>query len=113
LQILPTLKSTYDFDENGTYVIAGGLGGLGRSIVEWMVTRKARNFILLSRSGAEGNETAREMIDDMRKTGVRIEAPRCDVTDEQAVSSVLKGYGQLLPPRQGLYSGVDGPKGTS
>ena len=66
-----------------------------------MVTRKARNFILLSRSGAEGNETARQMIDDMRKTGVQIEAPRCDVTDEQAVSSVLKGYGQLLPPIKG------------
>lgn len=34
------------------YVIAEGLGGLGQGITRWMSQRGARNFILLSRSGA-------------------------------------------------------------
>jgi NAD(P)-dependent dehydrogenase (short-subunit alcohol dehydrogenase family) len=41
----------YTFDAHSTYVIAGGLGGIGRSIARWMVSRGVRNLVLLSRSG--------------------------------------------------------------
>lgn len=90
------------FSENATYVIAGGLGGLGRSVVKWMVDRKARNFILLSRSGIDRNEAAQDLVEEMRPLGVRIEAPRCDITDEQAVSTVLVAIKDSLPPVKGL-----------
>ena len=33
---------------NGSYLLAGGLGGLGRSIATWMVERGARSLIFLS-----------------------------------------------------------------
>ncbi|KAL9617149.1 MAG: hypothetical protein Q9160_008046 [Pyrenula sp. 1 TL-2023] len=100
--VLPSSKPRYTFSENATYVIAGGLGGLGRSIVKWMVSRKARNFILLSRSGMERNEAAQDLVKDMQPLGVRIEAPRCDITDEQAVSTILGACKDSLPPVKGL-----------
>lgn len=105
LQVLPSLKPTHMFSKNATYVIAGGLGGLGRTMVRWMVTRNARNFVLLSRSGAEGNQAAKELIQEMSALGVRIEAPRCDVTNERAVSTALEGCKGRMPPVKGLIQG--------
>lgn len=41
-----------------SYLLVGGLGGLGRSISTWMVEHGARNFIYLSRSGGKGADDA-------------------------------------------------------
>ncbi len=41
---------TYSLDPKGSYLLAGGLGGLGRSIAIWMVEHGARSLIFLSRS---------------------------------------------------------------
>ncbi|OJJ07905.1 hypothetical protein ASPVEDRAFT_89138 [Aspergillus versicolor CBS 583.65] len=38
------------FSPTLTYFLVGGLGGVGRAIVTWMVGRGARHFLLLSRS---------------------------------------------------------------
>lgn len=38
------------FDPDASYLLAGGLGGLGRNISTWMAARGARHFIYLSRS---------------------------------------------------------------
>ena len=36
--------------DTGTYLLVGGLGGLGKSVVRWMIEKGARNFTFLSRS---------------------------------------------------------------
>ncbi|ETS87760.1 hypothetical protein PFICI_01588 [Pestalotiopsis fici W106-1] len=38
------------FDPKGTYLLTGGVGGLGRAISTWMVDRGARHLTFLSRS---------------------------------------------------------------
>lgn len=44
------------FDPRASYILTGGLGGLGRSTATWMVERGARSFAFLSRSaGSEDN----------------------------------------------------------
>ncbi|EFQ96902.1 fatty acid synthase S-acetyltransferase [Nannizzia gypsea CBS 118893] len=40
---------------NGSYLLVGGLGGLGRAITTWMIERGARHFIFLSRSAGESD----------------------------------------------------------
>ena len=42
--------SAFTLDSKGSYVLAGGLGGLGKSIATWMVEHGARDLIFLSRS---------------------------------------------------------------
>ena len=42
------VTSTLKFDANAAYLIADGLGGLGRSISRWLVERGARNIVLFS-----------------------------------------------------------------
>ena len=100
-QVLPTLRPTYYFDCHATYVIAGGLGGLGRSIVKWMADRKARYFLLLSRSGVDGNEAARDLIDEMKARGVNLYAPRCDITNKEAMAAIMEEWNQIMPPIKG------------
>lgn len=94
--MVPSTKPTYHFDENATYLIAGGLGGLGRTITRWMADRKASNFILLSRSGAKGQD-ALELLREMKARGVNIAAPACDISSEDALVTVLEQHGHMPP----------------
>ncbi|KFY28750.1 hypothetical protein V491_00304 [Pseudogymnoascus sp. VKM F-3775] len=48
-----------EFSRTASYLLIGCLGGLGRSLVTWMLTRGARHFIFLSRSGADKPEATR------------------------------------------------------
>ncbi|KAK3937139.1 hypothetical protein QBC46DRAFT_294875 [Diplogelasinospora grovesii] len=88
-------KSAWRFDPNASYVIAGGLGGLGRGIVRWMVEDKgAKHLILLSRSGlaASSSRAAAQLVADLRARydDVNIVAPRCDVSSADSLSAVLE-----------------------
>ncbi|KAL8878752.1 MAG: hypothetical protein Q9198_003508, partial [Flavoplaca austrocitrina] len=81
-------KPTYSFDADASYLIVGGLGGIGRSIARWLIFRGARNLILLSRSGAS-SEAARALLAELDSDNVRIETPACDVTDFDALASTI------------------------
>lgn len=44
------------FSPQKSYLLVGGLGGIGRSLSEWMFRRGARKIAFLSRSGAQSKE---------------------------------------------------------
>ena len=69
-----------------------------------MVDLGARNLLLLSRSGAMSH-AALEMLDEMQEKGVRINAPRCDISDEQAVVVALRQSEENMPPIKGCIQG--------
>ncbi|GAB1196570.1 hypothetical protein APSETT444_005842 [Aspergillus pseudonomiae] len=53
-----TVAEPLMFNSEASYLLIGCLGGLGRSLTTWMVSRGARHFIFLSRSGADKPEAA-------------------------------------------------------
>lgn len=81
-------------------MVSGGLGGLGRCIIGWMVERGARSFLVLSRSGAS-SEAAQDFCLEMRKRSVRLLAPSCDISSENVVTEVMGKYAQIMPPIKG------------
>ncbi|KAI1742676.1 putative polyketide synthase [Xylaria scruposa] len=83
-----------------TYLIAGGLGGLGQEIARWLVSRGARFLILLSRSGL-GKKGSVELVDQLKASGVVLETPMCDVTDLASLHMVLQDCSQRMPPVRG------------
>ena len=87
-QIVPSRKPTYKFDPDATYVISGGLGGLGRSMARWMADRGARNLILLSRSGAT-RDSAKELVEDLEAANVKVATPACDVSNLGCLTQVI------------------------
>ncbi|KAK1675095.1 KR domain-containing protein [Colletotrichum godetiae] len=92
----------YNFEANATYVISGGLGDLGREIARWIVSRGARNLVLLSSRGAAGWPDALKLIQELECTaGVTVLAPACDIVDQKAVEETLRQASRELPPIKG------------
>ncbi|EED11953.1 polyketide synthase, putative [Talaromyces stipitatus ATCC 10500] len=88
------------FGSQATYLIAGGLGGLGREMARWLVSRGAVYLILPSRSGPR-TAKAQQFLTEMGNKKVHIETPRCDLTDRTALRSMLINYSKRMPPIKG------------
>ena len=100
-QVVPESKRHYDLDTNASYVIAGGLGGIGRSIIKWIVEVGARHLIVLSRSGLV-TSAARSLIAEVEAMGVEIVAPRCDITDAAFLKKTLEELSERMPAIKGF-----------
>ena len=101
IQTILSRKPSFYLDPKATYVVAGGFGGIGRSIARWMVDRNARNLILLSRSGGTSS-SAKELLEEFRTRGVAVEAPACDITDLGMMQQKLEPLLKRSPPVKGL-----------
>lgn len=99
-QVTSTITPSYSFDQNSTYLVAGGLGGLGKSVVQWMAARGARHLILLSRSGAR-TEDAKTFIHELEAKGAQVHAPACDISDKSALQDVIIYCSEKMPPVKG------------
>ncbi|CAG7999444.1 unnamed protein product [Penicillium salamii] len=95
---LPPAPSKLRLPSNASFVIAGGLGGLGRSIARWMASCGARNLIFLSRSGGESPQ-ARELIDHLNTVDCTAIMVRCDITDSDSLHTAIQSVSHLPPIR--------------
>ena len=91
------------FDSQASYLIAGGSGGLGRAIMQWMADRGAKNLIVPSRSGAT-SKSAASVLAHLTKRGVTVYAPRCDVSCETSFSDMLVECARVMPPIKGCIN---------
>jgi NAD(P)-dependent dehydrogenase (short-subunit alcohol dehydrogenase family) len=65
-----------------------------------MVRRGARHLLLLSRSGAT-KPAAIQLLNELKGEGVEVWAPACDITDAEALASVLSQSARSMPPIKG------------
>ncbi|KAJ0413227.1 hypothetical protein BJY00DRAFT_319996 [Aspergillus carlsbadensis] len=92
----------FHFKPGATYVIAGGLGGLGRALARWAVSRGARWLILLSRSGVNPSDRdTLQLMKDLDLQRVNIVAPVCDISEKRALSKTLDTAMRTMPPIKG------------
>ncbi|KAI1340369.1 hypothetical protein F5Y15DRAFT_423306 [Xylariaceae sp. FL0016] len=96
-------RKSWRFDKNATYVVAGGLGGLGRAIMQWMADRGAKHILALSRSGPVSSKAA-NTIRELKDNGVDVFAPKCDVSSSSALATVLEDCATRLPPIKGCIN---------
>ena len=88
-------------DVDASYLVTGGLGGFGLRTARWLVEKGARQLILISRSGA-ASEEARIAVEELQAMGVTVHAAACDVTDKQALQTLLEDCRQQLGPLKGV-----------
>lgn len=70
-----------------------------------MISRGAKNIVLLSRSG-ELRGKARAQIDSLNSDGANIVVRSCDVVDRTAVDQLISTGLNDLPPVRGVVHGA-------
>jgi hypothetical protein len=86
------------FSPEKTYLLIGGLGGLGRAISTWMVECGARHFVYLSRSA--GSEKDQPFIHELEVPGCTVSAVAGSVSNiedvERAIAAAPSPIGGVL-----------------
>jgi len=87
---------------DATYMITGGLGGLGLLAAQWLAGEGARHLLLVGRSGvtAEAQEKA---ITDLRAAGVEVVVARCDIAEPAELTRALREAEDRMPPLRGIF----------
>ncbi|GAB4152097.1 MAG: hypothetical protein Fur0021_16560 [Candidatus Promineifilaceae bacterium] len=113
---LPTITTPIRAD--GSYLITGGLGGLGLQTGQWLAEQKAGRLILLSRTGLPPREQWREAeilaqfgaqikaIQRMEQEGAAVVVVAADVSDADGLHAALEPYQkqETLPLRGVIHA---------
>ena len=86
--------------DDATYLITGGMGGLGLLVARWMVERGARHVVLAGRR--EPVQETRAFLATLEQTGARVETIAADVSREEDVLRILERIDASLPPLRGI-----------
>ncbi|KAG9254197.1 uncharacterized protein F5Z01DRAFT_622595 [Emericellopsis atlantica] len=99
-----TLKET--IDPKSTYLLSGGLGGLGRSIATLLAENGARFLVFLSRRGAE-TPVRQEFVAHLRRRGVRVRVYPMDISSDKGMVDLFTSrISWEMPPAKGIFQCV-------
>ncbi|KAL7944087.1 polyketide synthase [Trichoderma barbatum] len=87
VQVVPASYQSV-FHPEKIYFLVGCLGGLGRSLSRWMMSRGARKFCFLGRSGCD-KPSAAELVNRLRDAGASVTVVRGDVSNEDQVREAV------------------------
>jgi polyketide synthase 12/myxalamid-type polyketide synthase MxaB len=85
---------------DGTYLITGGMGGIGLRAATWLVERGARHVVLTGRRAPAPE--AVEAIAEMERAGVQVMAAAADVADGHRMADLLEDVRRRFPPLRGV-----------
>jgi acyl transferase domain-containing protein/NADPH:quinone reductase-like Zn-dependent oxidoreductase/acyl carrier protein len=85
---------------DATYLVVGGLGGLGPSVAGWLAQSGARHVALMGRRGV--HEEARERLQALEAAGVAVRVLQGDVTRRDDVERALEEIRASMPPLRGV-----------
>jgi thioesterase domain-containing protein/NAD(P)-dependent dehydrogenase (short-subunit alcohol dehydrogenase family)/aryl carrier-like protein len=86
------------FSEDSSYLITGGLGGLGLKIARWLVEHGARHLVLVGRSGTQ--PTVESQLKALE--GANVTVIKADISDAEQVTQLFTEIKQSLPPLRGI-----------
>ncbi|PYH28434.1 type I polyketide synthase [Aspergillus neoniger CBS 115656] len=112
-QIVPTVPEIYStvLNPNKSYLMVGCLGGLGRSLSRWMMSRGARRFVFLGRTGL-AKPAARQIVQELEEAGARCTVATGDVIVyedvERAVAAAVADapLGGVIQAAMGLHEAI-------
>lgn len=86
----------------GTYLITGGLGGLGRELALWLAAHGAGHIALVGRRGM-ATPGAPELVERLAHLGAEASVHAVDMTDADAVQALMIGLDAADRPLRGIY----------
>lgn len=100
-QFVRRASKVFKLNSNASYLLPGGLGGLGRSIAQWLVDHGAQSLIFLSRSGAHAPDAA-AFVTDLKAQGIQIGVYQCDISNLQQLEETVASCTSTFPPVRGV-----------
>lgn len=96
---IPAPNSSWSFRPDASYLITGGLGGLGRLVAGWMIDRGAKHVVLTGRRMPD-SETLLQ-VQELQRSGAQVTIIPSDVSDPEEVESLLSLCAD--PPLRGIF----------
>ena len=90
--------------QDRTYLVTGGLGGIGLAVAEWLTDLGAGTIVLNGRRPPD--EDAQEAIRALEERGATVRVELADVSDSAAVDGMLARTDRDLPPLGGVIHSV-------
>ena len=87
-----------------TYLVTGGLGGIGCTVAGWLFDRGAGAIVLNGRRDPDPEAAA--AIAELRERGATVSVELADMTDAGAVDAMLARITETLPPLAGVIHSV-------
>src|SRR6185295_12619445 len=91
----------------GTYLVTGGMGGLGWLIASWLVERHAANVVLTGRAEPDA-ETARRLA-ELTRSGAQATYAQADVSDLAAMQRAIERAEREIGPLRGVFHAAGVP----
>ncbi|KAJ4207018.1 hypothetical protein NW759_014016 [Fusarium solani] len=89
-----TRPKVVELDESASYLLIGGLGGIGRSVSRWMVEHGARHLVYLSRSaGSRPGEQA--IVHELESMGCQVQLIQGSVSVLEDVNRAIEAAPKL------------------
>ena len=99
-EMLDRGRAGFSLDPKGTYLITGGLRGLGLMTAQWLVERGARHLVLTGRRPP--NPECEETLRAMKARGIQVRAAQADSSDAGAMKRLLEETRLSMPPLRGV-----------
>lgn len=113
-------ESDLKIREQGTYVITGGVGGIGLEVAKWLTSKAKVNLALINRSifpardkwqeiletGASKYHRAIEIIQAIESQGSRVECLSGNISDEEDTPMLLEDVRRRFGKINGVFHGA-------
>ncbi|PNS14519.1 2-alkenal reductase (NADP(+)-dependent) [Sphaceloma murrayae] len=103
--VVPHDAHPLELTADSTYVLSGGMGGIGRALACYLADHGARNIVLLSRSTDVTGKAVATM-DYLKSLDVNVKIIPCDVTNRSNVQRALDIVKSDMPPIKGAVLGA-------
>nr|WP_297353586.1 type I polyketide synthase [uncultured Caldimonas sp.] len=94
------LAREVSFKGDATYLVTGGTRGIGLATVEWLVARGARSVAVV---GRHRNGASDAVLRQLQARGASVRLFLADVSDREALSSVLEQIRDSMAPLRGIF----------
>jgi len=89
------------FEKESTWLVTGGLSGFGLESARWLAARGVGNLVLVGRRGLD-TPGAKDIVETFAARGVKVRAQSCDITDFNAITTLIERVRKTLPPLRGV-----------
>lgn len=98
----PVQSTNLSIGAEATYLVTGGLGGLGLEVARWLAEQGAQHLLLLGRS--QPTPAAQQHIAELQALGAEITVVQADVSQQEQVAQALAQVPSAFPLRGVIHA---------